>query len=535
MSAFSFSTRRPPGSLGHLTPRPHRVVPRHPFLHLALAIRCLSLSQASPGPRGGVGGGSAFVPWIRPLLPSQAPLCQQCRQHRSFQITASARSEVTNKSDGSSQQQPHEPRQTVRGVLLRALWASFRSLGAPFQGRTLRKLYRQNPDELVLALVLLAGLTVVIVYVARVYFTYFYSEQFTRYPDPIARVLRRALYYSNYSPDNKMALKYYRQALAYCEELNLDPFSNDVMGIKIQLAAWLERIDNRGNATRVLEALLGDCKRWVEVMEQSVKDGTAPKGLLVPSGLQTKEGEPAPVPETLWGKRTRILGKAVGISVKLAELYSDEHVVKLDLAHERLIWAVETVFGELARRIKDGVKEGEGDWMSPKEIGGTLESLGHSYETKSQFHLALPLFFRALSLCKDPCHSAVLMNNIATCFAQHPVLTVGEAPVDTVMSPAEASASPAGRRSSYLAAARRWADNAKEHATEPQGELRTTECDEACAVALCNLAEIASLQGSAAEARERFEQAVVMSRRIGFAPGVTQAEAGLRALPAESQ
>ena len=45
-----------------------------------------------------------------------------------------------------------QPRQTLRQALLRGLWASFRSLGAPFRGENIRKLYRQNPGELVLAL-----------------------------------------------------------------------------------------------------------------------------------------------------------------------------------------------------------------------------------------------------------------------------------------------------------------------------------------------------------------------------------------------
>lgn len=218
-----------------------------------------------------------------------------------------------------------------------------------------------------------------IIYAVRLYFTYFYHEQFTRYPAPIAKSLRRALYFSNYKPDPPRALKYYRTALQQCEEFGLDPFSDDVMGIKIQLAAWLEKIENYANATKVLEALLRDCKRWVEVMEKSVKDGTASK-LAAPApphdGSSQTPGQPGqeiPAPETLWGKRTRVLGKAIGISVKLGELYADEHMLENELAHERLIWAVETALGELRRRSTEGLKEGEGDWMSSEAIGGALE------------------------------------------------------------------------------------------------------------------------------------------------------------------
>jgi len=220
------------------------------------------------------------------------------------------------------------------------------------------------------------------VYVVRVYFTYFYSEQFTRYPDEVAAALRRALYYSNYQPDPQLALKYYRKALELCDELHLDTFSDDVMGIKIQLAAWLEKIDNHENAAKVLETLLGDCKRWVEVMEQSVKAGTIPASLMpaksaaeagAHAAYAKNTGKPEAAAETIWGKRTRVLGKAVGISVKLAELYADEHAMQQDLAHERLVWAVETALGEFKRRSDEGLKEGEGNWMSSEELGAALE------------------------------------------------------------------------------------------------------------------------------------------------------------------
>lgn len=277
-------------------------------------------------------------------------------------------------------------------------------------------------------------------YTIYLYFNYFYHRQFTRYPEPVAKAMRRALYYSNYAPDPPRALKYYKQALELCKELGLDPYSDDVMGIRIQLAAWLEKIENYQLSAKVLEALLSDCKHWVEVMEKAVRDGTAPKltASPAPSAENPQDNgqtvEDSPPPETLWGKRTRVLGKAIGISVKLGELYANEHVMEQELAHEHLLWSVETGLKESRRRAVEGLKEGEGEWMSPEAIGGALEcefhfpllvlsspgwgkfehmadtvtALGHSYESKSQFHLAVPLFLQALRLCQDPCHSAVI-------------------------------------------------------------------------------------------------------------------------------
>ncbi|KAK3327815.1 hypothetical protein B0T19DRAFT_400633 [Cercophora scortea] len=523
MCAARMATARPPGSLRHLARlAPPQCSSQSPLLlrfEVAKRHRALDGTESLTI----IAGGSS----------------RQCR----FQSTTSSGRRDKHSYNEDPTQDPNAPpppRPSMARLIFKALWDSFKHPASAFRGQSLKKLFQQSPEELVLAIVVLAASVVLVVYIVRTYFTYFYSEEFTRYPQPIAKALRRALYYSNYQPDPRLALKYYKIALELCDELHLDPFSDDVMGIKIQLAAWLEKTGNYENAATVLEALLGDCKRWVDVMEKSVKEGTIPKTLLPPAPGEVDGSAPAQnagpeeVRETIWGKRTRVLGKAVGISVKLAAIYADEHLTKPELAHEKLVWAVETALKELQRRSAEPLKEGEGDWMTPEQIGGALESLGHSYESKSQFQLALPLFFEALRLCQDQCHSAVLMNNIAICFAQHPVMGLGEAAVDSMMAPLSPSATPTERRASYLDAAQRWARNANQHAAEPQGEQRTPECDEACAVSLCNLADIASLSGNPVEARQRFEQAIALSKRVGYAPGVAQAEAGLRALSKSS-
>ena len=235
----------------------------------------------------------------------------------------------------------------------------------------------------------------VIAYVVRIYFTYFNSRQFTRYPPSVAKYLRRALYFSNYSPDPKRALKNYKLALEQCDALGLDPFSDDVLGIRIQLASWLEQIRNYDAAIKILELLLTDCKRWVDLMEKDTKDGVlnggaaglSPRlppplltgkpnklmGTASGDGNETDETAQAAESETIWGRRSRILRKAIGISVKLGELYADEHVLNADLAHERLVWSVDAALKEFQRRTVDGLKDGEGAWMSPVEMGAALE------------------------------------------------------------------------------------------------------------------------------------------------------------------
>ena len=245
-----------------------------------------------------------------------------------------------------------------------------------------------------------------LVYANYIYHSYIIGA-FHKFPEPVAVKLRRALYYTNISLSPKDAVKYYRQALEVADELGVDPFSDEILGVKIQLASLMEKIQQYPKAIEVLEIVKRDCLRWVEE-------------------LGGKEGNE--------GKRTRVLGKTVGISVKLGELYANEYVMETEAAEEQLVWAVETVLKEKKRREDEGVKPGEGRWMTDEETGAALEcmhtfphphrysfeeatesslllllALGHHYEQKNQHYLAAPLFLQALALIpQTDCHSVIL-------------------------------------------------------------------------------------------------------------------------------
>lgn len=158
--------------------------------------------------------------------------------------------------------------------------------------------------------------------------------------------MRKALYYTNISLEPKLAVKYYREALRVADEIGMDPFSDEIIGVKIQLASLMEKVQQYQKAIDILEIVKSDNLKWVEHLGE------------VPGNE---------------GKRTKVLGKTVGVSVKLGDLYANEYVLQKDKAEESLVWAVETVVREQQRREKDGVKPGEGEWMTPEENGGAFE------------------------------------------------------------------------------------------------------------------------------------------------------------------
>ena len=124
------------------------------------------------------------------------------------------------------------------------------------------------------------------------------------------------------------------------------------------------------------------------------------------------------------------------------------------------------------------------------------------------------------------------MNNIASSFAEHPLIAPGDAPVHALMAESKTWASPAEQRASYLAAAQRWAENAISHAAEPRGDARTPECDRACAVALSNLGSVLAMLGKNEEARGKYEQALALSRKEGLEAEAAEVQVRLAGLPA---
>ncbi|KAK4981500.1 hypothetical protein LTR28_003088, partial [Elasticomyces elasticus] len=79
-----------------------------------------------------------------------------------------------------------------------------------------------------------------------------------------AQKLRRALFYTNSQLEPKEAVKYYKQALQIADEMGMDPFSDEILGVKIQVAALMEKIQNFPKAIEVLEIVRGDCLQWVD-------------------------------------------------------------------------------------------------------------------------------------------------------------------------------------------------------------------------------------------------------------------------------
>lgn len=173
------------------------------------------------------------------------------------------------------------------------------------------------------------------------------QKPYHNFPEPVAKKLRRAIFYSRGQHlDIREANKYFRQALQLATEMGMDQFSDEIMGVKYAIAALFEEQGHHAMACDVLEIMRSDTQRWIDdFSHKHITDGN----------------------------RSRVKKNMVQINLKLGQLYDCKYVNEPDDAEKRLVEAVERALGEQQRRQTEGVKQGEGDWMTDDEIGATLE------------------------------------------------------------------------------------------------------------------------------------------------------------------
>lgn len=192
----------------------------------------------------------------------------------------------------------------------------------------------------------------------------------------------------------------------------MDPLSDEVTGIKIELAGVL------------------------------LHHGIVEKGVEVLEGVLDEVVAAAEAEKVDEGVRRKLLLRGVKIAAKVGEVYAGKG--RYAEAEEALGWAVETAVRE-ARKTppssppppsppEEGGGGGGGggggerlpiektpgqdlqphhqDWLSNSEMSSLLEALASVYESTNRFLLATPLYLHALEyMPPNNCHSVVLSSS----------------------------------------------------------------------------------------------------------------------------
>lgn len=407
--------------------------------------------------------------------------------------------------------------------------------------------FRKNPILLPLAVFSIVGGIAVFAYVSYVEVTRV-QPQYHKFPPPVADQLRTAVYYTEIDLNPPKALKAYKEALRIAVEMGMHPFSDEVLGIKLQVAMMLEKSGLVKPAVEVLERTKAEALKWIEegrkaesapvdkskVEQVSVKANIAPENVQVHTeGLEDAEKQMKEMQEFESRQRDRALKKVVGMEMKLAELYASEYIQDEKKAEDAQVAAVELCLKEMHRRQSLGLPVGGGaagendseSWLNMTEIATALAELADTYTAKDRSELAMPLYLRALEMIRvaegnsPSCKQVVLLNSVASAM-------VGQAQVPGKPRPQEKQPS----QEETIDAARQWAQKAIDVAARIQPPVRNEECDLTCVAATYNLGEIAELQNKPDVAQQRYAEAKSLAQGLGYGEGISMADEALKRL-----
>ncbi|KAJ6017518.1 hypothetical protein N7451_000897 [Penicillium sp. IBT 35674x] len=406
-------------------------------------------------------------------------------------------------------------------------------------------IFRKNPILLPLAIVGVVSAIGAFVYITYVEVTRV-APQYHKFPPPVADALRTAVYFTEIDLNPPKALQAYKEALRIGVELGMHPFSDEVLGIKLQVAMMLEKAGLVKPAIEVLERTKDEALNWVEQghnTEAATVGPAKPEAVQTPTSAQTAADKVQVNTEALQDaeeqlrelqeyearQRDRALKKVVGMQMKLGELYASDHIQDDKKAEAAQVAAVELCLKEMHRRQKLGLPVGGGaegseeSWLNMTEIATALGELASTYSAKERHELALPLYLRALDLIREAeggspsCKQVGLLNNVAS------------AMVGQVQQPTRSHLKSSTAEQS-VEAARQWAQKALDMAALIQPPARDEECDVSCVAATYNLGELAELQKKPDVALKRYSEAKSLAKGLGFEEGIAMADEALNRL-----
>ncbi|KAH8434922.1 TPR domain protein [Aspergillus melleus] len=397
-----------------------------------------------------------------------------------------------------------------------------------------KDIWRKNPILLPLALFSTAGATLLFTYIAYTEYTTV-GPQYHKFPPPVVRSLRTAVYYTEVDLNPPKALEAYKEALHIAVEMGMHPFSDEVVGIKLQVAMMLEKAGLAKPAVEVLERTKKEVLQWVEEerKKEEAEAEAAQKGQKKEVALEVTDPELLAEQRKMQEveayervQRDKALKKAVGIEMKLAELYSSDHIQEDAKGEAAQVAAVELCLEEMRRRQRLGLPVGGGSqdnnaWLNLTEIATALSDLASRYTDQDKHELAMPLYLRALDLLRvdegeqPTCKQVVLLNDVASAMA-------GQA-----QKPIRA-ADPSAARNQLIEAAKQWAQKSVEVAARIQPPVRDENCDASCVAATYNLGELAELQNNVKDAEKFYKKAKSLAQGLQYEEGIAMADGALK-------
>ncbi|KAL5035702.1 hypothetical protein BDEG_23635 [Batrachochytrium dendrobatidis JEL423] len=310
------------------------------------------------------------------------------------------------------------------------------------------------------------------------------------YPTSARRHLRRALLGHHYGGLEYLPGQEYDAAIRETLNAGLSITSPEITGIYEHLADYYNKVGDLSQQRAVLSILFKIvCKPPSDQIE-SANEKTRRLSIAMKAAQWASEAAESAADM----KAARIyLEWIVENSLDLNSTSSDESGLPLDV-QQKVVSA-----GSLKLA----------PWATPRQIGMTLEQLGHIYSNQNLIDWAVPVYQRALemldqdkelSLLERQCRSAILHNNLAECISKWD------------------SNKEALTQALQLA-------TISMQILEKVGPLGT--CGECDPITYFNMGAILDKLGQSHEAVSYFKQALARSQHIGFSQGVEKAQRAL--------
>ncbi|PGH20730.1 hypothetical protein AJ80_03490 [Polytolypa hystricis UAMH7299] len=372
-------------------------------------------------------------------------------------------------------------------------------------------------------------------------------EFLSKFPAPVTDQLRKAVYYTEIDLKPAEAMMWYKRALIAADQIDMHPFSDEVVGIRLKAVEMLERAELVIPAAQTLEKIRADCRQWVingrrkQIIQEKERAGKGASEKVDPEA--TEEENQLRQREELEGRfRDRAIKRTVGAGIKLGELYASDYIRDLEKAEKALSGAVEDGIAELQRRRQLDLpvlsEEGE-DHLNLKEVATAYTELADLYTKRGKHDLATILYIQALPLVKEDegasttCAQVVLLNNVASQIAEQahhipPASATPPTPPSAQQTGASGDVLLPQSREQLLDAATQWAKKALDVAEHIKSPIRDEECDQACLAATYNLGELAEMKREFSLARRFYEESRSLAKAQGFKKGVKKADEALK-------
>ncbi|RAL08134.1 TPR domain protein [Aspergillus homomorphus CBS 101889] len=422
-----------------------------------------------------------------------------------------------------------------------------------------KDIWRKNPILLPLAILSVVTATGLFAYIAYVEVTQV-APQYTKFPPPMAERLRTAVYYTEVDLQPSKALKAYQDAYKIGIEMGLHPFSDEMVGVRLQIAHMFEKAGLVSAAVSVLEQTRQVALQWVQRSRKERPDEEG-RPVIAAELDSAKLAELSPElaaevearkESEAWEDRqvNKVLKKIVGISMKIAELCDSDYIQDSEKAEQNQSYAVQLCLKEMQRRVDLGLPVGnkattapapasarttetpdnttdntdeDDGWMNLEEIATALADLATHYYNQGKPELSMPLFIRAL----DVVMAAEKAN--PTCKVPLLMASIGASMGDLAL----ASKAPPGvvtERKTVIAGARKWLERATASAANVDPKGQDAQCTEACVAALRTLGELARFENQSGDAKKFYQDALSAARRLEDPAMTEDLKAALKAI-----